>query len=202
MKKILSLLLVLVTGFGFAQDQPTQIKLDSLEAKLSKAENDSVKLSILLGLGKDYALHSNKRNFEFNQKAIELAKKLNKPMAIAEAYGNYGYYYDKINDTLKQTAYLDKILALGKEKKNNEILGRGHFDKAMFFWGKNNFHQAMYHFEQSKEFTKKTDNKGALGNVYIQLGYVYQNNFNDYNKALEYYIKYVDLFDKYDIRLV
>src|SRR5690606_24618695 len=54
----------------------------------------------------------------------------------------------------------------------------------------------------SEEFTKKTDNKDALGNIYIQLGYVYQNNFNDYNQALSYYRKYVDLFDKDDIQLV
>lgn len=202
MKNILLLLLILMTSFGFAQDRPTQIKLDSLETKLSTVKNDSVKLSILVGLGRDYALHSNKRNFEFNQKAIELAKKLNKPMAIAEAYGNYGYYYGSVNDTLKQTEYLDKILALGKEKKDNSILGRGHFDKAMFFWGRNNLIQAKYHFEQSEEFTKKTGNKNTLGNVYLQLGYLYQNHFYDYNKALSHYRKYTDLFDKDDIQLV
>jgi hypothetical protein len=83
-----------------------------LEKKLSTDIQDSLKLDILLGLGRDYALYSNKRVFEFNQKGIELANKLNKPVAIAEAYANYSYYYERINDTIKQNEYLNKIGSL------------------------------------------------------------------------------------------
>src|SRR5690606_33965723 len=95
-------------------------------------KNDSLKLSILLGLGKDYALTGNKRNFEFNKKALELAKKLNKSIAIAEAYSNMGYYYERENDTLKQFELLDKILEL----KDNDAKGKGHYEMGFYFWGR------------------------------------------------------------------
>ena len=121
MKKITTLLFVLITSFIFSQDKATNERLLSLEKKLSTNIQDSLKLDILLVLGRDYAIYSNKRVFEFNQKGIELAKKINRPIAIAEAYANYSSYYERINDTLKQKEYLDKIFALGKEKNNNKI---------------------------------------------------------------------------------
>lgn len=202
MKKILSLLLILIMGFGFAQNQRTQIKLDSLEAKLSEVKNDSVKLSILLGLGKDYALHSNKKNFEFNQKAIELAKNLNKSMAIAEAYGNYGYYYERKNDTLKQLELLDKIIELGNKEKNNDVLGKGYYEKGFYYWGRSSQTKTIQNFLKAEEFFTKSKNKKYLSEVFIQLGYYYQEDIRDYNKALEYYKKYTDLFDENSFALV
>lgn len=201
MKKKTILFFILITSFGFSQDKATNERLLSLEKKLSTNIQDSLKLDILLGLGRDYAIYSNKRVFEFNQKGIELAKKINRPIAIAEAYANYSSYYERINDTLKQKEYLDKIFALGKEKKNNSILGKAHFEKAFYFWEKSPS-QSKHHFELAEKFYKKDNNKRSLSDVYLQFGYLYQDKFNDYNKALFNYIKYVDLFDKDDFSLI
>lgn len=201
MKKATIILLVLITSFGFSQDRTRQLKLDSLEATLSKTKNDSVKLKTLLGLGRDYGLYANKRVFEFNQKGIALAEKMNKPIAIAEAYSNYSNYYERINDTLKQNVYIDKIFALGNEKKNNRILGKAHYEKAFSLWERSPT-KSIKHFEKAEEFYKKDNDKEHLAEVYLQFGYLYQDKFNDYNKALSNYTKYVNLFDKDDFRRV
>ncbi len=196
MKKILSLLLVLITSFGFAQDKSTQIRLDSLELKLSKVKNDSVKLSVLLGLGRDYALYSNKRTFEFNQKAIELAKKINQSIGIAEAYSNMGHYYERQNDTLRQLELLDKIIELGTKEKDNDVLGKGHFEKGFYYWGRGSKTKTIQNFLKSEDFFTKTNNKKYLSDVFIQFGFYYQDEIKDYNKALEYYKKYTDLLEE------
>lgn len=201
MKKATIILFVLITSLGFSQDKATQLKLDSLEAILSKTKNDSLKLKTLLGLGRDYGLYTNKRVFEFNEKGIALATKMNKPIAIAEAYANYSNYYERINDTLKQKVYLDKIFALGNEKKSNSILGKAHFEKAFYFWEKSPA-KSIKHFEKAEEYYKKENDKKGLSDVYLQFGYLYQDKFNDYNKALSNYTKYVNLFDKNDFRRV
>ncbi len=202
MKKILVLFTFLINSFCFSQDNFTQKKLDSIETSLSKVKNDSIKLSMLLGLGRDYALNANERNIEFNQKSIALAQKLNRPFSIAEAYANYGMYYERINDTLKQKQYLDKILVLGQEKKDNRVIGRGYFEKGFYYWNKKNLRKTNQYLEQSIEFYKKTKDKNSLSDVYLQIGFLHQAEFKDYNKALFYYRKYIDLFDKDDFQLI
>jgi adenylate cyclase len=191
-------MLSLVVSFGFAQDKAHQLKLDSLESNLPEIKNDSVKLSILLGLGRDYAVYSNKRYFEFNQKAIELAKKTNYPLGIAEAYTNMGFYYERQNDTLKQLELLDKILEL----KDDDALGKGHFEKAFYYWGRGSQTKSIQHFLKAEAFFIKTNNKQYLADVYLQFGFYYQEVIKDYNKALEYCKKYINLFDENNFILV
>jgi class 3 adenylate cyclase/tetratricopeptide (TPR) repeat protein len=202
MKKILVLFTFLVTNAVFSQDNFTKKKLDSIETKLSKVSNDSIRLTMMLGLGRDYALHANKRNLEFNQKSIELAQKLNRPLGIAEAYANYGLYYERINDTLKQKEYLEKILVLGQEKKDNRVLGKAYFEKGFYYWNRKNLRKTNQYLEQSIEFYKKTKDKNSLSEVYLQIGFLHQEEFKDYNKALFYYRKHIDLFDKDDFQLI
>lgn len=202
MKKILVLFTCLLLNTAFSQDNFTQKKLDSIETKLSKVSNDSIKLTIMLGLGRDYALNANKRNLEFNRKAIELAQKLNRPFSIAEAYANYGMYYERINDTVKQKQYLDKILVLGQEKKDNRVLGKGYYEKGFYYWTRKNLQKTNHYLEQSIAFYKKTKDKNSLSDVYLQIGFLHQAEFKDYNKALFYYRKFIDLFDKDDFQLI
>lgn len=158
---------MLIINSVFSQDNHTQKKLESLEVALSKATTDSTKLNLLKILGYDYALHTNEKNIKFNQKAIDLGTKLNIPMAIADAYLNYAIYYERINDTLRQTKYIDKILALGKEKKDNNILGKGYYEKAFSYWNKKNLNQAIYYLEKSEKIYKKLGDKFNLSNVYL-----------------------------------
>lgn len=190
------------TGFAFSQNHRTQKVLDSLETELSAITNDTIRLKYLNVLGRDYALYSNKKHFEYNRKAIELAKKINYPMAIAEAYANKGSYYERQNDTVRQLELLDKIITLGNKNKDNNVLGKGYFEKGFYYWTRKNKAKAEQNFLKAEKFFTKANNIKYLSDVYIQFGFFYQEEFKDYNRALEYYKKYTDLIGENSFSLV
>ncbi|KAA5535485.1 adenylate/guanylate cyclase domain-containing protein [Paenimyroides baculatum] len=202
MKKIIVLFVFLISTFGFSQDKYIQIKLDSLEVKLHKAKNDSEKLNISLGLGKDYAVYSNKKNFEFNEDAIKLAEKLNKPIAIAEAYANISTFHEGKNDTLQQLDFINKILELGNKKNDNTVLGKGYYEKAFYYWTRNDNKKIIQNFLKAEYFFRKSNNKKYLSDLYLQFGFFYQSETKDYNQALEYYKKFTHLFNENSFELV
>ncbi|MEG1026501.1 MAG: adenylate/guanylate cyclase domain-containing protein [Flavobacterium sp.] len=202
MKKIILFFFILISTIGFTQDKHIQIRLDSLEAKLHNAKNDSVKLRISLGLGKDYAASSNKKSFEFNENAIKLAEKLKKPVSIAEAYTNISTYYETKNDTIKQLNFINKILELGNKNKDSTVLGKGYYEKAFYYWTRNDKNKVIENFLKAEDLLKKSNNKKYLSDLYLQFGYFYQSEIKDYNKALDYYKKFTTLFNENSFELV
>lgn len=184
-----------------AQDITDLRKIDSLSQRLSQVKTDTARLSILLKLGASYAWTDNKKALEVNNEAAQLAQKLNQPHKIALAYKNSKDYYEYQSDTLNWKKGIEKILNLGNEINDNQILGMGNFEMAMYLWRKKPADSEAY-FKKAVEYYKKTNNKDQRSNLYLQFGFYYQSVFHDYNKALSYYQSARNLFDKDDFGLV
>jgi signal transduction histidine kinase len=68
---------------------------DSLKSALIQATNDSVRYSIYTKLAGYYNDHDRKTSYEFNKVALEVARKNNMKLEIANSLGHIGYYLNK-----------------------------------------------------------------------------------------------------------
>lgn len=201
MKKLVCLILTLISVCVFAQDINDLKKIDSLETVLNKTKSDTARLSALIKLGAQYAWIQDKKSFDINEEAIALAKTLNRPYQQAQALSNIKDYYEFTNDTVNRKLYIEKILNLGEESGYKRTLGMGNYEKAVYFWERSP-EKAEYYFKKSIEYYSKTGEKNRLNATYLQFGYYYQTTVHDYNKAMYYYRLIGSLYDKNDMDLV
>ncbi|MBN2172797.1 MAG: hypothetical protein JW731_01610, partial [Bacteroidales bacterium] len=68
---------------------------DSLKSALIKAPNDSVRYSIYTKLAGYYNNHDRRTSYKFNKLALEVARKNNMNLEIANSLGHIGYYLNK-----------------------------------------------------------------------------------------------------------
>jgi two-component system NtrC family sensor kinase len=118
MKKALFVILML---FAVAVSKAQDKSIDTLRLALSKANVDSVRLKILMGLGVDYFISNPDSAIIFSQQAYELAGKEKLPLRQARALNNMANAFATMGDYVKGIQMYFKALRVYETR--NDVLG-------------------------------------------------------------------------------
>jgi len=194
---LVSILFSLFINFSFTQDS---IKIDSLRNILNTADEDSLKVEILLDLFWEYRRSNPEKAIEYSQQALEIAQSIEFTMGIArtlhncavirKVQGNYDsafrllleakIQFEQIKDTIGIVACLTEISDIYNKQSN--------------------FQAALKNLDEARRLIIRTDNKEKLSRIYNKLGGIY-NVQKQYEKALEYHEKSLEINQDMDFKL-
>ena len=181
MKYFLFCFLLLASCFCFSQ----KAKIDSLLNVLKTAGEDTNKVNLLNSLGRALIFTGKyKEGKEYENRAIELGKKINYKKGIAQAYNNIGvacwYEANHVEALKNQNAGLKIRIEI------NDRVGQAasYNNLGLIYKELGNYPLALNNFFSSLKIQEETNNKKGIALVYNNLGTIYQNMEN-YDEALK-----------------
>jgi tetratricopeptide (TPR) repeat protein len=189
MKMIAIALLLLSPTIFVGQNLPeTDLITDSLVDALNETKEDSVKFVIYCGLVKhEYENTGNTdKAFDYANKALEIAFKLDRNDDIATCYTNLAFLYDKTGDVVKalkayelSISYRTKINDLENIASINVFIGE-------IYWFQEMYDEALKSFNSSLSYFKQTKDDYNTALVLNKIGGVHQD-LKKYDTALDAY---------------
>jgi tetratricopeptide (TPR) repeat protein len=99
---------------------------------------------------------------EYQNKALEIGKKLNDPFFVSSVYHCIGKVYLKKPDYDRATDYFHKALEISEEKEFLETSGESHRDIGKAYLEKGQIAEAQTHLNQAVEFFEKLGNTSEI----------------------------------------
>ena len=129
-------------------------------------------------------------------KALKLLEQSGDVHAQVVIYYNIANNYNAVNSKSYTKEYLNKAIALAKDKKGEEvilglcyqILGTSHIEKR-------NFDSALVYLKSAADVFEKTDNADFLANIYMSTAYLGLDK-HDYMLAKEYALKGLSIYKR------
>ncbi|HYG49405.1 MAG TPA: hypothetical protein VD905_00815 [Flavobacteriales bacterium] len=122
-------LLLLSAGSGFTQ----QTKTDSLTVLVNSATNDKIKIDALNALSKQYYFVDFKKSLDYNKKVVQLAKKINHTLGLADAYNIRGVIYMNTGKNSLAIANLNKAVSLYQKLNNQSGIANCYANIGVFY---------------------------------------------------------------------
>jgi tetratricopeptide (TPR) repeat protein/DNA-binding CsgD family transcriptional regulator len=140
------------------------------EHRLPLMTDDTVKVNLLIGLGKYYCGSDFEKALLFLQNALVLATELNYKTGIAQSflYQGRAYYYK--DDYPLATEYLEKSRRMFEELDDDDGLASYYLASGTIKGIKGNLLHAMEDFQKGVELSKLTGNRKMEGFAYNSLG--------------------------------
>ena len=179
----LTFLLIFFSFDGFAQNA----KVDSLKKELNIEQNDSVKIEILIKIGKIY---DKEFSIDSSLSTYKTAYNLSKEIDYQEGIMRTGYllgseYYSKSFYNLAST-YYEEALKVAKNTNNKMFIVKIYNSLGIVFYEKAQYGKAMDHFFNAVEISVAENFKTETLNLYNNIGSVYQA-LGEYEKSKYYY---------------
>lgn len=193
MKIKFAFLFLLISFFAAAQD-PVKL-IDSLKTELAKNPADEQKAKIYADLTWYSAFVSTDSAMVYGEKAIELAKKLEDSVLLAQALNDYGTVnfvrgeYNESNAKFRQALMLRKLLkdTVGQaalySKMGNNFYRKAQFDSTMMYYDK-----GLRIFEEKGVVRDAAILRSNIASLFMEM--------KDYKKALEYNEECIAFFRK------
>lgn len=196
MKKWLKALLTFTFFMHLATLLDAQSKVDSLVSLLNiHPEDDTIRVNLLLDLSKNLYGSNPDQAIKYAEEAKTISIKLNYPHGIGYALKNIGLaYYGRnfpevlINWEASLKVFIESNDKLGEANILNNI-GAVYFVQGDYVHALNYYLKSLSLSEELKDTIRIAT---ALGNI----GSVYENDPNTYDKSLEYYLKAIQLCEK------
>ncbi len=171
-----------------------QSKVDSLKAKLYKAEGD-FRVKLLVELGFYLSSENPNEAIKYLDEAIELADEIESEWSKADAFFNKGvalWYLGEIN---KSDKYYEKAIPIYEQFRDSLSLIKVFNSQAINFKMKGDLNHAFETFFHSLDYAKKINDKPTILNSLINIGVLYDNN-GDSKNGLKYYLEALDYADE------
>lgn len=204
MKKFCIYLIILSLGISATG----QNAVDSLK-NLLETEDDSTKVQILLSLSRIYLSKNLLESVDYATSALELAKETGDLFLQKEALTNLGaarYYQGNFIkareawlegiDILKQ---MDNILEDEsiKKKKIKEDLALLYNNIGVVYKNEGEYDKAIEYYQENLRISEESGNILNMARSHNNIGNVYFYFGIDYNKAIDYYNKALELFQQH-----
>src|SRR5579862_4875324 len=186
--------IVISTLFCSAQDRT----LDSLSAQLQKETKDTARLSLYLNIASKTLDINPDIAISNATEAKELATKIGNQKSLALAFkyigsgrwiqGNYIAALDNWNRAMK----------IFRQLNDREGIASIEGNIGSIFSNQGNDTKALEYFFDFLKDAEKSGNKFLIANAYNNIGAVYQHKAINYDKALNYYIKALPLYQELD----
>lgn len=162
---------------------------------MGNAKSDSAACELFIDIVQEYTGMLPDSAIYYNEKALELATRLNDKRLLSKCYHSYGNIYYYKGDYADALNYYFKSLKLNEELGDKKAVGSSFNNIGNVYWlqGKNEEALEFYFkdLEVSKEIGDKISEAKTLGNI----GLIYDSK-KEYDKALEYYFKSAELSEK------
>jgi signal transduction histidine kinase len=173
----------------------SQVVKDSLLLKLKAVKQDSLKVSLLLDVGRAYYYTYQDSSFYYYQQALDLAKKINHKKLIAESTLSIGYYYDTQEIVNKAIDNYYKAIEMYKSLNDEQGLAKCYSYIGYSFSYLNALDKSIeFYYKALDKFEKLNDSTG-FAEVYKNFGNLYYDQQN-YIKAEDFFLKSFKIHEK------
>ncbi|OYT15338.1 MAG: hypothetical protein B7C24_13585, partial [Bacteroidetes bacterium 4572_77] len=115
MKKLILIIVLILTTCSLSAQKQGQELIDSLLAELPNAKKDTNKVNLLNTLSFNYSAVDSKKGIEFGKEALEIAKDIGWEQGQAVAYCRLGVNYWAMSNFDKALEYYHKTLKIYEE---------------------------------------------------------------------------------------
>jgi len=164
----LSVMLLSATVFSQAT-----VKVDSLLKLIDVQPQDSNSLSALQQLGSDYAYNNSIKAIEYLEKAVDLAKKLQNPLGLANAYFSLGFCYLVKGDFDKAFEFYQKSADLYDKLNDKRRLANTYMAIGAVFSRNKDLKKSTDYFDKAEAIVKQTKDTMQLSTIYSEKGVRY-----------------------------
>jgi signal transduction histidine kinase len=161
---------MLLSATVFPQDS---VKVDSLLKLIDVQPQDSNSLSALEQLGSDYAYNNSIKAIEYLGKAVDLAKKLQHPLGLANAYFSLGFCYLVKGDLDKAFEFYQKSADLYEKLNDQRRLANTYMAIGTVFTRNNDFKKSTDYYDKAEAIVQQTKDTMQLSTIYSEKGIRY-----------------------------
>ncbi|MBP7437107.1 MAG: tetratricopeptide repeat protein [Bacteroidia bacterium] len=180
-------LLMLLAPFANAQLRG-QDRIDSLTLALSKAPQDTNKVTILLSLSRATFFTDSASSIEYGLQALKTAEALKNEKVVSEVCYFLGNWYTQMGVYKLALDYLFRSLEHQKKIDDAEGIASILNNIGGIYASMSDFPKALEYAFDALRYFEKSGNKNGQANCLINIGNHYLAQ-SDYKEALEYYLK-------------
>ena len=165
-----------------------QAYIDSLVHQLDFTTSDTAKINLLNQIATDLLYVNSEKINDFANQALDLSKKINYNIGIANAYNNLGIYYRTKGIYDMAIDYFFNSLNIVESQNDINGIARSYNLIGIIYYYLENYKLSLEYYNKALEINiQQQDQKWIAGNS-NNLGMIYEI-IGDYSKALEYYLK-------------
>jgi serine phosphatase RsbU (regulator of sigma subunit) len=167
----------------------SQVKLaDSLVLALSKAQDDTSKIKILLPLSFELRSSEADSALKYAKNALSLSRKIGSKRYEAKALNNMGLAYMYKSDYPNAINCYNSSLRLGFELKDSTHIALEYSQLGNLYKAMTNFPMSIDYHKKSLAIRERINDTVMLSQSCVNLGNSYVRN-SQYDKALTYFLK-------------
>ncbi|MBN3521017.1 tetratricopeptide repeat protein [Algoriphagus lutimaris] len=193
------LILFLFTSLYLPKSLAQTNRIDSLIQSIGKLEEDSVKVSGYIDLGREYFDSDLSRTIFYMDSAIQLGEKVNYKKGLADAYNLKGRAYAQQGNFQEAILTFQEALKfyqeIGDQTGEANILSN---QGSIYFRLGNSTKALELHF-QSLNISERLDNKLRIGTSLNNIGTVYSKNNSTIQEALTYFKRSLQVFEEINL---
>jgi adenylate cyclase len=197
MKKRLSLLFTWL-GLMMAVCSAQNAQIDSLKNVLSKANDDTFKVHLLLVLSKKYFSNAPEKAIEYAQQAKQLAEQLNFQKGLAYAYKNIGIGYYWQGNYVEAIHSYQKSLAVFDSLGDKVGIANIQSNIGAIYANEGDDETALDYHLKSLKASEEAKDTFRIITACINIGALYSDKPKTYDKALEYLKRALPLSEAID----
>jgi tetratricopeptide (TPR) repeat protein len=153
------------------------------------------------GMGQSYqGLYDFSKSIDHYLKAAELYKKIGENRKLAICYNGVATIFEDQNLFRKSAEYLELARKIFSDIGYEFGLAATSINLGNTYSQLGNREKALEGYLAGLEWGFKLDNQYVIATCYLNMGTIYDDDFEDYPTALEYYIKSLGLFRELGIR--
>ncbi|WP_373057606.1 tetratricopeptide repeat protein [Zunongwangia sp. H14] len=190
MKSLIALLLITCWNFySFSQHK----EIDSLGILLNNTSEDSVKATILNELSYLNYTSNPEKGIETARQAIGIARKLNIPKLLGQAYTCLGHNYSSLGNSEKANKSYNKALTILESAKDSTGVIKIKFAKGLLYFSHARYAESTRNYKEVYQFFKQKGDSATMARV---LGSIAINNMyrGAYSEALSINFKALDIY--------
>jgi serine phosphatase RsbU (regulator of sigma subunit)/Tfp pilus assembly protein PilF len=200
-------LLLVATGLSAQYTAEQQKEIDSLNAELAIAKDDTTKIALRFNIGetgwifrtsywdsisKDCMLLLTKS--DLSKRESEVLK-----YSLASTFNNTGFIYNNQGDVSQALEYFFRSLKLYEKLKDKKGVAQAANNIGLVYHQQENIPMALRYYHKALKIREQIGNKKGIANSLNNLGFIYESQ-NNVDMALMYLNRSLDIYKELDIK--
>jgi signal transduction histidine kinase len=177
---------LVIIGCSFRVTAQNNKMVDSLLKALDATQADSVKMKIYRQLGEYYTDNNAAKAIGFLDKSQEIAKRMNRPLLIANNYYSIGFCYLIKSDFNKSLESYLEALRIYEQLKDSFRLSNTYLSIGNLYSENKNFKKTNEYYDKATVLIEAQKDSFQLASILMQRGTLYDQHLKQYDTALIY----------------
>ncbi len=188
------LLVFLLAISGFAEETN---KIDSLKSIMLKASVDTIKVNLLNKISYEYEYHDSKNAEKYAKEAIELSRKSNYIIGLAEATRLYANSLSYKREFANALEIYNESLKLFMELNDKDGVSTCYVNIGVVYFSRDEYLKASDYFKKAATIFEEINDNIKASVCYNNMGIIY-TKLGNYPLAIENYLIALYIFEKMD----